>query len=266
MAPIKFEEQLKEKLEKRAIQPSPEAWNTLSNRLDHQDKKGINKSFWWLGIAASIVGIILVTTFVFDNPETILSEPVIVDINNNEKPKTDVVVSEDIETQNQEPVKDSKSEIKLANEEQVVSQKAKSSELSSPKADMNLKEAVVSNDVKAREQTQIATETLLNTSDFEQAKLNDVVAEINRLNTENQGISEEEIDSLLKQAEREILKHRNPSFGGARGSHENTKTVDARALLQDVEADLEQSFRSKVFEALKSSYVTVKTAVAERNN
>ena len=258
MAPIKFEEQLKEKLEKRTIQPSPEAWDTLANRLDHQDKKGNNRSFWWLGIAASIVGIILVTTFVFDKPETRINEPIIVDINNNEKPKTNVVVTEDIETENQESVKDSKPEIKLAKEEHVVSQKANTSEFITPKKEMNLKEAVVSNDIKVEEQTQIATETVLNTSDFEQAKLNDVVAEINRLNAENQGISEKEIDSLLKQAEREILTNRI--------YNENTKTVDASALLQDVEADLEQSFRSRVFEALKSGYVTVKTAVAERNN
>lgn len=258
MAPIKIEEQLKEKLEKRTIQPSTEAWSKLTDRLDQQNKKQNHKSFWWLGIAASIVGIILVTTFVFENSESKISEPIIVDINNNEKPKTNAVVSEDIETQNQEPVNDSKSEIKLTNEEQVVSQKAKSSELISPKKEMNIKEVVVSNDIKVQEQPQIATETLLNTLDFEQAKFNDVVAEINRINTENQGISEAEIDSLLKQAEREILTNRI--------YNEKTKTVDASALLQDVEADLEQSFRSRVFEALKSGYVTVKTAVAERNN
>jgi len=258
MAPIKFEEQLKEKLEKRMIQPSPKAWNALANRLDNQNEKGNNRSFWWLGIAASIVGIILVTTFVFDNPETKISEPIIVDINNNEKPKTNAVVSEDVEIQNQESDNDSKSEIKLTNKQEVVSQKAKSLEPISPKKEMNIKEAVVSNDIKVEEQAQIATETLLSTSDFEQAKLNDVVAEINRLNAENHGVSETEIDSLLKQAEREIFTNRI--------YNENTKTVDASALLQDVEADLEQSFRSRVFEALKSGYVTVKTAVAERNN
>ena len=47
---------------------------------------------------------------------------------------------------------------------------------------------------------------------------------------------------------------------------EGMKTVDANALLQDVESDLQQSFRNKIFEALKNSYETIKTAVAERNN
>ena len=63
---------------------------------------------------------------------------------------------------------------------------------------------------------------------------------------------------LLKEAEREIFKDKL--------KNENTRTVNANDLLQDVEADLEQSFRAKVFETLKSSYDSVKTAVANRNN
>ena len=42
--------------------------------------------------------------------------------------------------------------------------------------------------------------------------------------------------------------------------------VDAEALLENVEAELDQSFRNKVFEAIKSSYNSVKTAVAQRND
>ena len=85
-----------------------------------------------------------------------------------------------------------------------------------------------------------------------------MVVEIKQLQTENTVVSETELDSMLKQAERDILKHRL--------KNENSNTVDANALLQDVEADLEQSFRAKVFEALLNNYETVKTAVAKRNN
>ena len=84
------------------------------------------------------------------------------------------------------------------------------------------------------------------------------MAEINDLKTENALVTEQEIDSLLKQAERDILTNKL--------QRSNTRTVDANALLQDVEADLEQSFRSRVFETLLNNYETVKTAVAERNN
>ena len=43
MAPIKFEEQLKEKLEQRTIQPSQDAWNKLNDRLDNVEEKQNNK-------------------------------------------------------------------------------------------------------------------------------------------------------------------------------------------------------------------------------
>lgn len=263
MAPIKFEEQLKEKLEKRTIQPSSEAWSTLANRLDQQDKKQNHKTFWWLGIAASIVGIILVSTFVFDNSKSKISIPTVVDIKKGEEGKTNSVSSDKVEVAQQENIKNSEDEMMTSNEGQVNSQVAKTPNIVSPKNETILKETIVketvaSNDVKQENQNPATLGTPVNPSDFEQAKLNDVVAEINRLQTENNGVSEKEIDSLLKRAEREILTNRI--------DNENTRTVDANALLQDVEADLEQSFRAKALDALKGGYETVKTAVAERNN
>ncbi|MCB0445367.1 MAG: hypothetical protein KDC68_06915, partial [Gelidibacter sp.] len=71
-------------------------------------------------------------------------------------------------------------------------------------------------------------------------------------------ISDEAIDALLNQAQKEITLQKL--------YNEDVKTVDANALLQDVETDLQQSFRDKVFEALQTSYDKVKTAVAQRNN
>ena len=262
MAPIKFEEQLKEKLEKRTIQPSQEVWETLSDRLDQQGRKQNHKTYWWLGIAASLVGIILVSTLIFDNSEVKISEPTVVDINENQDLKTNAVVSEIVKVQKEENKDVINSEMKSINGEKPKAKVTKSSEIVSPEKESIkkaiVKDAVASNDMKEEEHTQTDLETPLNNSDFENAKLNDVVAEINRLNVANNGVSEAEIDSLLKHAERDILTNRI--------YNEKTRTVDANALLQDVEADLEQSFRTRVYEALKSSYVTVKTAVAERNN
>jgi hypothetical protein len=82
MAPIKFEEQLKDKLEQRRIQPSSDAWKQLNNKLDANESKHNNKGFWMLGIAATIVGILLALTFVFKS-NTKIVEPTIVDTNND---------------------------------------------------------------------------------------------------------------------------------------------------------------------------------------
>jgi hypothetical protein len=68
---------------------------------------------------------------------------------------------------------------------------------------------------------------------------------------------DKEVDSLLKLASKELFKEKLKK--------ETFKTVDASSLLISVEDEMGQSFRSKVFEALKDSYETVKTVVAERN-
>ena len=93
---------------------------------------------------------------------------------------------------------------------------------------------------------------------FEDQKVKDVVAQIHQLQKDKKEVTAEEIDALLEAAQKEITMQKL--------YNEATNKVDANALLQSVENDLEQSFRAKVFEAIKSGYESVKTAVAERNN
>ncbi|HUH29651.1 hypothetical protein [Gelidibacter sp.] len=93
---------------------------------------------------------------------------------------------------------------------------------------------------------------------LEDIKVTEIVAQIQDLKSKGQTVTDADIDALLVQAQKEIRYQTM--------TQEGTLVVDANALLQDVESDLQQSFRNKIFEALKNSYETVKTAVAERNN
>ncbi len=79
-----------------------------------------------------------------------------------------------------------------------------------------------------------------------------------KLKSKNQEVTDEVIDALLLEAQKEIRF--NKSYNNSTG------IVDANMLLQEVETDLDQSFRSKVFDAIKASFGTVKTVVAQRNN
>ena len=79
MAPIKFEEQLKDKLEKRTMSPSEDSWSKLSQRLDDDEQKSKNTIFWWLSIAAGIIIMIAVTVQFFNQPDIENSLPKIVD-------------------------------------------------------------------------------------------------------------------------------------------------------------------------------------------
>ncbi|HSP40854.1 MAG TPA: hypothetical protein VLN46_05425, partial [Gillisia sp.] len=85
----------------------------------------------------------------------------------------------------------------------------------------------------------------------------EIIAEVSR----KEGVAgiptNNEIDALLYKAASEIsLERRNIS---------STGTVDAGDLLFAVEMELEESFREKVFDILKESYLKARTAVANRN-
>ena len=71
-------------------------------------------------------------------------------------------------------------------------------------------------------------------------------------------ISDAELDDFLAEATEKINMERS-----ARSVSEK---IDANNLLFDVEMELEQSFREKVFDVLKEGFLKAKTSVANRNN
>lgn len=75
----------------------------------------------------------------------------------------------------------------------------------------------------------------------------------------NKEISEDEVDALLAQAASEISRGRKSQF------YSSNYEISANALLAEVEDEIYQSFKAKVFEVLKEGYLKAKTAVANRN-
>ncbi|GFZ92832.1 hypothetical protein GCM10011531_25850 [Aquaticitalea lipolytica] len=241
MAPIKFEENIKDKLEKRTIQPSADAWQTLASRLDAKNNKKKSPYYLWLGVAASIVAIMFIASQLFvNNNNTTIETPVIVNTNKETIKKVEsenVLQKKDVLTNNVE-----KESVKELNIKTPKSEKTEVALLTKQK----------------EEKTVLPKEVIVNKTSFEDLKVQQVVAQIQGLKDKGESVTDKDIDALLDQAQKEITLQNI--------YNETTKTVDANALLQDVESDLQQSFRDKVFNALKSSYNTVKTAVAERNN
>lgn len=242
MAPSNWDNHIKESLEKRQLQPSQDAWSKLQNRLESEEKRKSNKSFWWLGLAASIVGVVFISTLFFNKNEVPTNKMV-------ETPRTTI----EAENNTKQPNVISEKSIEIV--EQIKEQPKQNQPIHSDKIqDQQPKQNQPISSAKIQDKQ--PKQELANS--FEDEKLKEVVAQIQELKNANDVVTEDEIDALLKEAEKAIFKEKIKSA--------NTQTVDADALLQDVEADLQQSFRAKVFEALKSSYETVKTAVAERNN
>lgn len=253
MAPIKFEEDIKNKLDKRTLQPSGNAWDKLSERLDNQTKKGHNKPVLWVGLAASIVGVLLVVSQFVNNETVVDSVPEIVvnpAVIEQNKPKVIAVedpidienISKNIQIGKEKVVKESVKKRALVRSEFNKEQTAIAQESSTEK----LNKMTINPD-------EVAQEPLT----FEQKKILAVANQLQALK-DNNAVTDDAINALLLEAQKEIRL--NQLY------REITGVVDANLLLQDVEAELDQSFRSKVFEAIKESYGTVKTAVAQRND
>ena len=253
MAPIKFEESIKDKLDKRTLQPSNNAWGKLSERLDNQGKKKNKKPALWLGLAASIVGILFVISQFFNN-ETMI----------NEVPKTVVIPEAVRQNKNNTIAVDERiaientSENTKVNQEEVVKESVKA-----PvpiKTEFNKEQTAIAQENNIEKLKKVfvnPVEVALEPLTFEQKKIQTVVNQIQTLKNNN-AVTDDAIDALLLEAQKEIRLNKL--------YNETTGVVDANLLLQDVEADIDQSFRRKVFEAIKASYGTVKTAVAQRND
>ena len=254
MAPIKFEENIKDKLETRTLSPSENAWSKLSERLDTEDRASKKQVFWWLSIAAGLLLMVAVSVQFFNGPDADTVIPHVVEKDVIEAPmetnKSELESVKDIQLVSQEPEhKDEKEHLEKIKKIQIIDHKKEAKNTLKPETKL-----ADQNTATLEEGLNKEAQDLLN-----EAMMKNALTEVlDTLKPENTSVIDREIDSLLKRASKELFKDKLRK--------ETSRTVDADALLESVEEDMGQSFRSKVFDALKGSYETVKTAVAERNN
>ncbi len=275
MAPLKFEEKMKEKLEQRAIKPSSDSWERLTTQLDSARKqKKESKKIQWYGIAAIFVGVLILTSILMNqNPVSEQDNTQFVD-NNNEVIKNEN--TEVVENKNTQQKVIEKSNSK-AFEENPISNNTVTSSLKKEKE--NLKKKNVTSEIIMHEDKTV--KKMLGNRDYDtelaendknantiknkilpvdsliiEDKVAGVVAQIQELQKNNTQVTDDEINRLLLEAQREISAEKILE----------SNTVSASNLLQDVEAELDETFKQRVFEALKTGFQKVKTAVVERDN
>lgn len=258
MAPIKFEENIKDKLEKRTVMPSADAWSNLSQQLDAEDKRNRKSKFWWFGIAASIAALVFVSIAYYGIEKEQSINPKMVEENIDEvinKAKANSIDSnkqiEAIATQGivnrgvEEVIKEAdKAEIVIPKKDLVKTNKLFKTEI----ALETVKEPNANN---TKQNTKL--ETVLKPISFK-----DVTEALAQLKTNKNTVTDQQIDSLLKIANKEILR--------TKALKKSANVVDANQLLQDVEEAMGQSFRTKIYETLKDGVKKTKTAIADRNN
>jgi hypothetical protein len=253
MAPIKFEEHIREKLQERELPPSKTAWDKLEAQLEsHDDNRG--GRFHWLSIAAALAALFVIGSLVY-NPVPSTTEMLV-----EESPSEGLEQVKTIEIIPQELSGEDVASEELI-PEAIISEKKvfkKSLQVQKEQQDQNKKSiAMVEIDKVEKDPTQ-NTSIIKNENSFENSKIDEVVAQVKEIQKANNSISVDEVEALLIAAQRDIKKQRFLD--------ESTQKVDAAALLLDVEFELERGFRDKVFDALGEGFQKIRTAVTERNN
>ncbi|WP_190811275.1 hypothetical protein [Flagellimonas sp. S3867] len=239
----KLEKHIKKTLEERRIVPSAQAWDKVSGQFKVPEKHSNNRWFMY-SVAASFIGIILVSVFFFQTKKPFENTPQVVDKENPQEesvqPGNDNLVPLEMEQNQNEVTETDMKNIPVENSDlaQIASVTSKET-ISETASNQPLKDDI------------------LKTPDGLIAqKVNEVVAQVTLLENMNNEVSDVEIDSLLRAAQRQILSDK--IF--------KSDKVDAMALLTEVEDELDESFRDQIFDALKDGYVKLRTAVADRNN
>jgi len=240
MEPNNFEKDFREKLNQREIEPSNKAWDRLDAMLSvAEEKKTIqltsekksNKK--WLYIAASVVGFLLVGTFFFNQKENAIQAP--------ENP----VVVKDAEKDSVE--KPTLNHIDVSKTEIAVSENQSKESLNQEEKINKQKSDKISKNVS----NQIAESSIIIKNNQEKQSTNNqpAVAETSK---------KESVDQLLETAENKVVAENSAK------SKAKIK-VNANDLLNQVDGELEESFREKVITKVNKNYQSVKVALANRN-
>lgn len=281
MVPIKFEENIREKLQERELQPSKEAWNKLSDTLEKEPQKKKNRRLL-MAVAAGFVGVLLVVSFLLDSKNNTnidqivvednitpqVEEKITIDSNNEESIVENTTGSmAEVETKREENFSENENIRKNNRTEIVVNTQNDMNtliekdgtyheEIQTPVEDEVIHDSVAFNtkDEKTVEEEPVKTKNDL----FIDNKVKEVITAIEQIKKDKNMITADDIDALLNKAQRDISDNRI--------LNSNDRKVDATALLIDVENELERSFRDRVFEALGNGFNKIRTAVVERNN
>lgn len=243
MEPNNFEKQIKERLDAREIQPSEMAWSKLDAMLtvaspslgEHSKPK--NK-FPWMYLAASFVGVLLLSTLFFSNN------------NNDVIPSKTTVVGVENRTPNENEKAQSSS---VSSKEEVAVQTASAKGMQAAKQNVSLKSfpELNSNSVHKNE---IAQNT---TTENKQVKPMTTVDDVQKR-------------TISLSAARLLAEVTNENFQSEANLKSNNTSatsivVQPDQLLSKAESELNQTFRESAINKFNKNFNAVKTVIVNRN-
>jgi hypothetical protein len=225
MKPNKLDDQIREKLNAREIQPSAQAWDRLDAMLTVSEEKKPKKGYGWFFVAASTILFFGLGFFIFNKNKTQEienSNPIVTTINL----EIDSVSTNEIE------------EISGENAKPVLVL----NEMNNSKATRNIKS--------------VETKKLIKEENILEEKITPN-PQLPKLNTDN-NLSTEKLLAEVQTGEKVITSDKkiNPKV---------KMKVDANSLLTNVEKELDENHRETTLDKLTKKFQDAKSALANRN-
>jgi len=249
MAPIKFEEHIREKLDRREISPSAGSWDKLSEQLDKKESSGKNNKWWISSIAAIFV----------------LALCGIIYLNMNRSVENTIVNTPEIQNPSENAADEFENPVQVA-EQQKAEESQAQPELKPEYVQKTASEEIRTTSNKEEQIASVEVEEIINRESVKTTspptlqdlqiseEVNKVLAEVSRLEFQNGEVSDTEVEALLNKAIATI------EYENVQKSSE----ISADALLADVEAEVYESFKEKVFEIVKTGYQKAAVAVSNK--
>lgn len=241
MEPNNIEKQIKQKLNAREIQPSAQAWDRLDAMLTVAENKEQKKSFSWLKLAAGFI-LFMGAGVYFLNQNTTGSL-----INNSNEIIVETTAKDSVlsDQKNQEVVSVETSEAKEAKE------------LVKPESENSIQNNSVTKTFQNKKQK---NSQIVKSQNFMSG--NHAVAVSNETKTTNSEtvstiINNEVINESNKN--KDIVSVEKPILGKPK------LKVDPNALLNQVEDEVDMTFRQKVFQKISKNFKEAKESFASRN-
>lgn len=253
---MNLEDNFKDKLERRRLEPTASAWDRIEGKLDASQGKKKSKIVLWMGIAASFIAGVFITALIYNT--SVVDEQTPYVENQPEEVIDEIAPEQSI---------DMPSEILLtdATTNNVEVQKS----VTSPQNNTATKKKRT-NPTKSKYRPysnaniiNSQVEEAVATSIMKEAAIKSTINAVVDVNPDEVKTSEEllddEVENLLKAAQQNINKQ--PVY------LQPERVVDANELLLDAEAEVDpDSFKDRMFRTLKKEFNRAVEAVANKDN
>ena len=246
----KIEEQIREKLNSREIQPSAQAWDRLDAMLSVAEEKQTKRPFGFLFIAASILVLVTLGMFLFMGKDSKI------------EPQTNVVETEIKNDTTQTPRKNNHTPMIEVEKQNVVVTSSEKQPTTNNRQSSNNK-SIINQKTTVNQKSNYNQNPIIKDKTIEFQNSSDVaLKDLPRIETRREIIvgSKKEVksdESLLADLDNVAKQSTN---------QKSIVKVDAKSLLSQADGEIEYTFREKVLNKISKNYKEVKVALANRNN